>query len=234
MFCPIWNAWLARIPDYVNCIFSGQWNDCLHGIVCSWFRGCRSVESALWGRTLQTMEGFVKHTRLDVTCKSTKPCYYFSSLDKLQIACNKLATNIKCMFEFMSMCLQAYLKWVETEGEEPRLPGLDMDHKQLFFLNFAQVSDSNEERCYFWVSAERWLLKISPSVKAKAQEEHFSVDVWRCEVNTRTKGELSGFDTQAIAEQIRVHQHAQRMRRAAKDILGARECKAQTQNCHHQ
>ncbi|XP_077581599.1 membrane metallo-endopeptidase-like 1 [Stigmatopora nigra] len=34
---------------------------------------------------------------------------------------------------------KAYLKWVETEGEEPRLPGLDMDHKQLFFLNFAQV-----------------------------------------------------------------------------------------------
>ena len=29
------------------------------------------------------------------------------------------------------------------EGEEPRLPGLDMDHKQLFFLNFAQVSKSN-------------------------------------------------------------------------------------------
>ncbi|XP_061893541.1 membrane metallo-endopeptidase-like 1 isoform X2 [Entelurus aequoreus] len=34
---------------------------------------------------------------------------------------------------------KAYLKWVEKEGEEPRLPGLDMDHKQLFFLNFAQV-----------------------------------------------------------------------------------------------
>uniref|UniRef100_A0AAQ4QTM2 Membrane metallo-endopeptidase-like 1 n=1 Tax=Gasterosteus aculeatus aculeatus TaxID=481459 RepID=A0AAQ4QTM2_GASAC len=34
---------------------------------------------------------------------------------------------------------KAYLKLVETEGEEPRLPGLDMDHKQLFFLNFAQV-----------------------------------------------------------------------------------------------
>lgn len=29
------------------------------------------------------------------------------------------------------------------EGEEPRLPGLDMDHKQLFFLNFAQVSQNN-------------------------------------------------------------------------------------------
>ncbi|TNM88735.1 hypothetical protein fugu_004989 [Takifugu bimaculatus] len=38
---------------------------------------------------------------------------------------------------------KAYLKWVETEGEEPRLPGLDMDHKQLFFLNFAQVSERN-------------------------------------------------------------------------------------------
>uniref|UniRef100_A0A7N8WYF4 Membrane metallo-endopeptidase-like 1 n=1 Tax=Mastacembelus armatus TaxID=205130 RepID=A0A7N8WYF4_9TELE len=34
---------------------------------------------------------------------------------------------------------KAYLKWVEMEGEEPHLPGLDMDHKQLFFLNFAQV-----------------------------------------------------------------------------------------------
>ncbi|KAJ8371263.1 hypothetical protein SKAU_G00112910 [Synaphobranchus kaupii] len=34
---------------------------------------------------------------------------------------------------------RAYLKWVEREGEEPRLPGLDLNHKQLFFLNFAQV-----------------------------------------------------------------------------------------------
>uniref|UniRef100_A0A8C1IV11 Membrane metallo-endopeptidase-like 1 n=1 Tax=Cyprinus carpio TaxID=7962 RepID=A0A8C1IV11_CYPCA len=34
---------------------------------------------------------------------------------------------------------KAYMKWVEREGEEPRLPGLEMDHKQLFFLNFAQV-----------------------------------------------------------------------------------------------
>ncbi|KAF3690008.1 Membrane metallo-endopeptidase-like 1 [Channa argus] len=33
----------------------------------------------------------------------------------------------------------AYLKWVEIQGEEQCLPGLDMDHKQLFFLNFAQV-----------------------------------------------------------------------------------------------
>uniref|UniRef100_A0A3P9MLH8 Membrane metallo-endopeptidase-like 1 n=1 Tax=Oryzias latipes TaxID=8090 RepID=A0A3P9MLH8_ORYLA len=34
---------------------------------------------------------------------------------------------------------KAYLKWMEMEGEEPRLPGLDMNHRQLFFLNFAQV-----------------------------------------------------------------------------------------------
>uniref|UniRef100_A0AAY5JYJ0 Membrane metallo-endopeptidase-like 1 n=1 Tax=Esox lucius TaxID=8010 RepID=A0AAY5JYJ0_ESOLU len=34
---------------------------------------------------------------------------------------------------------KAYMKWLEREGEELRLPGLDMDHKQLFFLNFAQV-----------------------------------------------------------------------------------------------
>uniref|UniRef100_A0A8C5FIM1 Membrane metallo-endopeptidase-like 1 n=1 Tax=Gadus morhua TaxID=8049 RepID=A0A8C5FIM1_GADMO len=34
---------------------------------------------------------------------------------------------------------KAYLKWVATEGEEPHLPGLDLNHKQLFFLNFAQV-----------------------------------------------------------------------------------------------
>ncbi|TRY76151.1 hypothetical protein DNTS_031483 [Danionella cerebrum] len=34
---------------------------------------------------------------------------------------------------------KAYVKWVEREGEEPHLPGLEMDHKQLFFLNFAQV-----------------------------------------------------------------------------------------------
>lgn len=47
------------------------------------------------------------------------------------------------------VCLQAYLKWVDMEGEEPRLPGLDMDHKQLFFLNFAQVS--NKTHVVFYV-----------------------------------------------------------------------------------
>uniref|UniRef100_A0A8C3U7D2 Membrane metalloendopeptidase like 1 n=1 Tax=Catharus ustulatus TaxID=91951 RepID=A0A8C3U7D2_CATUS len=34
---------------------------------------------------------------------------------------------------------KAYLKWLEREGKEPKLPGLNLSHKQLFFLNFAQV-----------------------------------------------------------------------------------------------
>uniref|UniRef100_A0A672V6M8 Membrane metalloendopeptidase like 1 n=1 Tax=Strigops habroptila TaxID=2489341 RepID=A0A672V6M8_STRHB len=34
---------------------------------------------------------------------------------------------------------KAYLKWLEQEGKEPKLPGLNLSHKQLFFLNFAQV-----------------------------------------------------------------------------------------------
>uniref|UniRef100_A0A8C4DX34 Membrane metallo-endopeptidase-like 1 n=1 Tax=Dicentrarchus labrax TaxID=13489 RepID=A0A8C4DX34_DICLA len=45
---------------------------------------------------------------------------------------------------YKTLKLSAHLKssftcWVKMVGEEPRLPGLDMDHKQLFFLNFAQV-----------------------------------------------------------------------------------------------
>ncbi|XP_036447593.1 membrane metallo-endopeptidase-like 1 isoform X2 [Colossoma macropomum] len=34
---------------------------------------------------------------------------------------------------------KAYKKWREAEGEEPYLPGLDLNNEQLFFLNFAQV-----------------------------------------------------------------------------------------------
>uniref|UniRef100_A0A4W3HBQ2 Membrane metalloendopeptidase like 1 n=1 Tax=Callorhinchus milii TaxID=7868 RepID=A0A4W3HBQ2_CALMI len=34
---------------------------------------------------------------------------------------------------------KAYLKWMEKEQEEMKLPGLDLTHDQLFFLNFAQV-----------------------------------------------------------------------------------------------
>ena len=33
----------------------------------------------------------------------------------------------------------AYLKWVEENGEELPLPLLNLNHKQLFFVAFAQV-----------------------------------------------------------------------------------------------
>lgn len=35
--------------------------------------------------------------------------------------------------------LQAYRKWVSQHGEEPDLPGLNLTHDQLFFLNYAQI-----------------------------------------------------------------------------------------------
>ena len=34
---------------------------------------------------------------------------------------------------------RAYKKWVELHGEELDLPGLNMTHDQLFFLNYAQI-----------------------------------------------------------------------------------------------
>jgi membrane metallo-endopeptidase-like protein 1 len=34
---------------------------------------------------------------------------------------------------------RAYKKWVEKHGQEPNLPGLNLTHDQLFFLNYAQV-----------------------------------------------------------------------------------------------
>lgn len=41
---------------------------------------------------------------------------------------------IFCFFRF-----QAYKKWVERHGPEQRLPGLNLSHDQLFFLNYAQI-----------------------------------------------------------------------------------------------
>lgn len=37
---------------------------------------------------------------------------------------------------------QAYQNFVKKNGEEKQLPGLPLTHKQLFFVNFAQVLSS--------------------------------------------------------------------------------------------
>lgn len=66
---------LAVIPDYRNHLLS----DMLIINVCVFVCDCRSVESALWGRTLQTTVGFAKHIRL-VCRKSTKPRVAFMTV----------------------------------------------------------------------------------------------------------------------------------------------------------
>lgn len=39
----------------------------------------------------------------------------------------------------LKQSFRAYKKWVSKHGEEPLLPGIDMTHDQLFFLNYAQI-----------------------------------------------------------------------------------------------
>ncbi|CAD6235836.1 GSCOCG00008006001-RA-CDS [Cotesia congregata] len=39
----------------------------------------------------------------------------------------------------LKQSFRAYKKWVATHGEEPLLPGIDLTHDQLFFLNYAQI-----------------------------------------------------------------------------------------------
>ena len=37
------------------------------------------------------------------------------------------------------MFFKAFKKWVSVHGDEPDLPGLNLTHDQLFFLNYAQI-----------------------------------------------------------------------------------------------
>jgi len=39
----------------------------------------------------------------------------------------------------LKQAFRAYRKWVANNGAEPELPGLDLTHNQLFFLNYAQI-----------------------------------------------------------------------------------------------
>lgn len=45
--------------------------------------------------------------------------------------------NETCIFVYTM--IQAYKKWVSIHGEEPLLPGVNLTHDQLFFLNYAQI-----------------------------------------------------------------------------------------------
>lgn len=61
--------------------------------------------------------------------------------------------SISCMFKIPQLLtkfrerkkktkidhLQAYRKWVNVHGTDDNLPGLDLNHDQLFFLNYAQI-----------------------------------------------------------------------------------------------
>ena len=44
------------------------------------------------------------------------------------------------MIDLIFYLFQAYKDWVKVNGEEAPLPGLNLTHRQLFFVAFAQVS----------------------------------------------------------------------------------------------
>lgn len=57
-------------------------------------------------------------------------------------------SSISCFFSYSSGLYftlyflffpQAYKKWVKEHGLDDDLPGLDLNHDQLFFLNYAQI-----------------------------------------------------------------------------------------------
>ena len=58
---------------------------------------------------------------------------------------------------------RAYKKWVEVHGEEAELPGLNMTHDQLFFLNYAQVRwDTYYSNCVTKIySSEKNIYQLS-------------------------------------------------------------------------
>lgn len=48
--------------------------------------------------------------------------------------------SLKSFFIYNQLIsFQAYRKWVSLYGEELDLPGLNLTHDQLFFLNYAQI-----------------------------------------------------------------------------------------------
>lgn len=127
-------------------VIADQWNQHFGGEYCRQWRGSSSIPG--WMLDAQN-----PHVTISAAVTNSR----------------RLIINFLCG----DVCLQAYLKWVEMEGEEPRLPGLDMDHKQLFFLNFAQVSNGGT-----WAKTR------------SSQGAFLSVDTLRCEVNRAAEGEV--------------------------------------------
>lgn len=71
----------------------------------------------------------------------------------------------------ITLALQAYVNWIEKNGEEATLPALGMTNHQLFFVGFAQVCASNVcFLCYTWFKG--FYLFYSP------QPLHFKVSVF--------------------------------------------------------
>lgn len=61
----------------------------------------------------------------------------------LEIWERKEFVSSNCFQRFISITVlslfQAYQNYVKKYGKEAPLPGIDLNHEQLFFLNFAQV-----------------------------------------------------------------------------------------------
>jgi len=58
-------------------------------------------------------------------------------MNEIQRTAKTPRTMLLCVIMYV---FQAYRAWVERNGEEPPLPGVNLTHNQLFFLKYAQVS----------------------------------------------------------------------------------------------
>ena len=67
----------------------------------------------------------------------TSDRYHFNIISKRIGNELKDVLNETCIFVYTM--IQAYKKWVSIHGEEPLLPGVNLTHDQLFFLNYAQI-----------------------------------------------------------------------------------------------
>lgn len=91
-----------------------------------------------WPRTVQLFQG----TKSFKTYSFKYICMplIFSHLSPFLLPNNLLLNIMTVTHQFqINNILQAYRKWVQQHGDEPDLPGLNLTHDQLFFLNYAQI-----------------------------------------------------------------------------------------------